>query len=530
MEQKVVNIQQNQGKSDSLISQLGQGVVEYAIILLFVSIGAGLIIRVLGPAFSGTFSELANEAPVAPPSIMGYNPPPTVVITSSVTPPSPTPPPIWTPTVTPFPTSTPPPPPTFVPTPTSAPASNLCGQPGVSVTQSSTANGGYANLACDGNTDGDFANGSVTETNGEANAYWEIDLGSLQQILQLKIFNRTDCCSSWLSNFKVFVSEVPFQSTDPVATSNQAGVTTFTLNGGGDFTAFAVNQDARYIRIQLTGSNPLSLAEVEVIGTNWSPPACEGIVDMLYIFDLSGSMGQDYAGSGTKLDASKNAVTSVNNDIAAQNNGSRVGLVTFTSTGWYTTTAGYFYPQDINEVNLSTNIAGINSQVNGWASGGGTPTGGALDAARLMLLAQWDPHHIPIVVLVSDGVPTINQSDIPFNDYNVQSVPIYSGGVPRDPSAVAVDGNIASFSHGLPAGNVLAEAMVEIQEFKNAFPTTAIHSVAIQSASGGIFNSELLEYVAEVGGGDFYTANNPDELTNALSSIYDSVTCEPPDS
>ncbi len=515
-------------------SQIGQGMVEYAVILLIVGVSAALIIRVLGPTFSDTFSEFANDAPIAPPSLVGYSAPPTIPgggspFTPTATLP-PTPSPTWTPIPTAFPTSTPLPLPVFQPTPTAEPAHNLCSQPGVSVSQSSTNNGGYANLACDGNRNGDFANGSVTETNGESNAYWEIDLGSIQHIYQLLLFGRTDCCSNWMQDFYVFVSPVSFQSTDPTATSNQVGVNAYYFEDMNDFLAFAINDNARYIRIQLTGSSPLSLAEVEVMGSSWTSPACEAAVDMLYIFDLSGSMNQDYAGSGTKIAASKNAITSVNNDIAAQNNGSRVGFATFHTTTFYTSTAGYFYPPDIGQVNLTTDIAGVNSQVSSWSATGGTPTGAAIAAARTMMLNQWSPYLVPIVVLVSDGVPTINQGDVAFSDYDVQAVPIYSGGVPRDPAAVAVDGNVATFSHGLPAGNVLADAMVEINRLKTSFPTMQVHSVAIQSVSGGIFNSEMLQYVAEVGGGEFYTAQNPDELTNALSEIYTSVSCEPPDS
>ena len=85
-------------------------------------------------------------------------------------------------------------------------------------TQSSTitGNGGnpVAGSAVDGNTDGNFNNGSVSHTNADANAWWQVDLGSSATISSITIWNRTDCCSDRLSDYWVFVSNTPFLSTD----------------------------------------------------------------------------------------------------------------------------------------------------------------------------------------------------------------------------------------------------------------------------------------------------------------------------
>ena len=52
---------------------------------------------------------------------------------------------------------------------------------GRTATQSSTL-AGYptdaASAAVDGNTDGNFFDGSVTHTNADTNAWWQVDLGS----------------------------------------------------------------------------------------------------------------------------------------------------------------------------------------------------------------------------------------------------------------------------------------------------------------------------------------------------------------
>ncbi len=60
-------------------------------------------------------------------------------------------------------------------------------------TQKDTSNDGTADKAIDGNTDGAFANGSVTHTveNG-SNPHWEVDLGAEYPIDQIVVWNRTD--------------------------------------------------------------------------------------------------------------------------------------------------------------------------------------------------------------------------------------------------------------------------------------------------------------------------------------------------
>lgn len=60
-------------------------------------------------------------------------------------------------------------------------------------TQSSTAFEGPAELAIDGNTDGDyFAARSTTHTAISANPWWQLDLGSPQPIDRIIVWNRTD--------------------------------------------------------------------------------------------------------------------------------------------------------------------------------------------------------------------------------------------------------------------------------------------------------------------------------------------------
>ena len=75
--------------------------------------------------------------------------------------------------------------------------------------QSSTAYGGTANRANDGNTDGDYNQvESTTHTSQSDEPWWELDLGQTKQIDFVKIWNRTDGgenITNRLANYQLFL-------------------------------------------------------------------------------------------------------------------------------------------------------------------------------------------------------------------------------------------------------------------------------------------------------------------------------------
>src|SRR5258706_8589301 len=75
-------------------------------------------------------------------------------------------------------------------------------------TQSSTYGGAgpEAFLAIDGNTDGNYGDGSLTHTDvGDPAPWWQVDLGIVLPLNRIVLWNRTDCCGWRLSNFRVSV-------------------------------------------------------------------------------------------------------------------------------------------------------------------------------------------------------------------------------------------------------------------------------------------------------------------------------------
>jgi len=125
-----------------------------------------------------------------------------------------------------------------------------------------------ASSAVDGNTDGNFFDGSVTATNAGQNAWWQVDLGASAAVSSVAVWNRTDCCGTRLNDFWVFVSDTPFLATDTPATlqNRPATFSSHQTSAPNPSTTIAAGAQGRYVRVQLTGTNYLSLAEVQVFG------------------------------------------------------------------------------------------------------------------------------------------------------------------------------------------------------------------------------------------------------------------------
>ncbi|MCK5828942.1 MAG: discoidin domain-containing protein [Methylococcales bacterium] len=138
--------------------------------------------------------------------------------------------------------------------------------------QSSTGWGGEASRANDGNTNGNYyQQSSVSHTELQTQPWWQLDLESTQQIDKIKIYNRTDCCTDRLANVNVFVSNVPFGNKTLAQLKADSSIGHQYFSGAlSSVTSWAQPQVGRYIRIQLEGTNFLSLAEVEVFARSSS--------------------------------------------------------------------------------------------------------------------------------------------------------------------------------------------------------------------------------------------------------------------
>ncbi|MEN9358704.1 MAG: hypothetical protein RL095_239 [Verrucomicrobiota bacterium] len=124
-------------------------------------------------------------------------------------------------------------------------------------TQSSVYGSGSPSRAIDGNTDGIYNNNSVTHTNWESQPWFKVAFPA-SPVTSVIVHNREEAANR-LANFTVSASlngTVVWSQVYPgTATASQA--LTFSLPAG-------ISADS--VKVQLNGSNYLSLAEVQVIG------------------------------------------------------------------------------------------------------------------------------------------------------------------------------------------------------------------------------------------------------------------------
>jgi len=163
----------------------------------------------------------------------------------------------------------------FLPISLSAQQSNVA--KGKTARQSSNGMSTTASLAVDGNTNGGWGSNTITHTNDENSPWWEVDLGGVYDISEIKIWNRTDdCCWNRLQNFYVMVSENPIAANSATANQYVSGPLSFSSAAEAS-KSLKNNARGRYVRIFVQNNStnkPLSLAEVEVMGMQ-AQPSCE---------------------------------------------------------------------------------------------------------------------------------------------------------------------------------------------------------------------------------------------------------------
>ncbi|MDO5968708.1 T9SS type A sorting domain-containing protein [Flavivirga aquimarina] len=120
-------------------------------------------------------------------------------------------------------------------------------------------NGATADKANDGNTSGHWADGSISipgPVTSTDYAWWEVDLGSEKTIGDIKVYNRTNCCTDNLTNFTVIVLD---NNRDEVYSKE------YTAKPQPSVTAETGGVTGRFVRIQsnIVGTN-MNIAEVEV--------------------------------------------------------------------------------------------------------------------------------------------------------------------------------------------------------------------------------------------------------------------------
>jgi hypothetical protein len=112
--------------------------------------------------------------------------------------------------------------------------------------------------------------GDFFSTKQEFNPWWQVDLGANYALTEVRITNRTDCCSERSRTLRVLLS-----------TNGNSWQTVYTHNGsvwGADGRPLVVSiagGTARYVRLQLAEDNIMNICEVEVYGSGAGSVAVE---------------------------------------------------------------------------------------------------------------------------------------------------------------------------------------------------------------------------------------------------------------
>ena len=99
--------------------------------------------------------------------------------------------------------------------------------------------------------------------------WFEIDLGKVEPIAGIHIWNRALIAHALCEKGFVFILEKPFASNNITEIQQQEGVKTIAINEPVSFPSpFVVKAKGRYIRLVSTSKNKLGIAEVEVFKQN----------------------------------------------------------------------------------------------------------------------------------------------------------------------------------------------------------------------------------------------------------------------
>ena len=136
--------------------------------------------------------------------------------------------------------------------------------------QSSTYGDGVASIAVDGNTDGNGgpwgANAKIIQTNDEAQPWWQVDLGQVADISEVKLFNRTSCCQNRLKQFYILVSNQPFSGSLNSLLNDPTVFSQYYANSVGNSLDIPLTATGRYVRLQMSITEELHFAELQVMG------------------------------------------------------------------------------------------------------------------------------------------------------------------------------------------------------------------------------------------------------------------------
>ena len=217
--------------------------------------------------------------------------------------------------------------------------------------------------------------------------------------------------------------------------------------------------------------------------------------NVIVILDSSGSMNNRTGGTGSirRLEAAKNAVNSLANNLLAYN--SKEGYPADTIQ-----MALVDFNNHANQVgNITTSASTFNGYVNGLTSGGGTNWEAALSTANSISFGDDDQTY---VIFVSDGNPTFRDTQNGWNDWSGGEYQAWGSGQETSQNIT----------------RCYTTALPKAQEI-----VTAGKKFYTIGAYGDVDRMQSLTTEAGAPAGNYYSAANTSALEAALESIMNEI-------
>lgn len=137
---------------------------------------------------------------------------------------------------------------------------------GKPASQSSTPSGEDASIAVDGSVTTGHSSTGV-----DPQAWWQVDLLANEPIGEITIFHNENFSPGVIRKYYVLVADTPFTGGSLTDALINADWTYYCDDVLTPARVFTVGQLGRYVRIQLAGTKSLSLREVQVYRSSWTP-------------------------------------------------------------------------------------------------------------------------------------------------------------------------------------------------------------------------------------------------------------------
>lgn len=394
-----------------------------------------------------------------------------------------------------------------------------------------------ASAAVDGNRDGNFGDGSVTE-NGtpDSNAYWYVNLQGSYQISGIQIWGRTDCCGSRLDNaiVSVFAAGEDPNGTGTPVWSGRLGTISSASASAQQVGAFAPNVTGQYVRVQLAGDTEpwLSLAEVEVYGTPGGGGSGSGgstVAAAPSITTFAADSASIAAGGNTILRWAVSGATSVtiDNGVGQVNASSGAQLVSPQSTTTYTLTATNAAGKQTKTVTVTVVAAGTS---NGTCTSASPPISGLPSVqwpyvamrieAGMKATLRWSYSSCYSSVSITPGVGTfpygVSSVDVSPTQTTVYTLTASSTTQPKrvDPLTVTVVPKASILSFTATPASITAGQPVTLE-------WTTANANYVKISPSATYNPNGYQLVAANGSGTFTPTTSTTYTLTAIGMVDD---------